>query len=118
VEAKDALRSALTDRDALTEVLRSSPYTTKAQADARLKNVQEKVRPSVPLPPEFPDSSASPRSLTAAPAAFRRHSSSLTYFPFSLLSRYLPSPLPPSPSHSLPPFHSSALPPLAHPPLS
>eukprot|EP00291_Cryptomonas_curvata_P007896 CAMPEP_0172182282 /NCGR_PEP_ID=MMETSP1050-20130122/18314_1 /TAXON_ID=233186 /ORGANISM="Cryptomonas curvata, Strain CCAP979/52" /LENGTH=384 /DNA_ID=CAMNT_0012855713 /DNA_START=44 /DNA_END=1195 /DNA_ORIENTATION=- len=43
VEAKDALRSALTDRDALTEVLRSSPYTTKAQADDQLKNVQDKV---------------------------------------------------------------------------
>ncbi len=51
VEAKDALRSALTDRDALTEVLRSSPYTTKTEADAQLKNVQDKVEPSAPLPP-------------------------------------------------------------------
>ena len=52
VSSKDALRNALAQRDALTEVLRSSPYTTEAEAAAELKQMQNKARiVSFSLPP-------------------------------------------------------------------
>ena len=114
VEAKDALRSALTDRDALTEVLRSSPYTTKAAADAQLKNVQDKVGARRPcVPPAIADVS---RSAFAPPPSRARgltplaalslslgfHSSSYALPPLALLLLTSFSPFPPP--HSLSPL--------------
>ena len=53
VSSKDALRNALAQRDALTEVLRSSPYTTEAEADSQLKRMQDKVISDIFLIAQF-----------------------------------------------------------------